>query len=378
VGGGELSPTARGRRGRLWPDERQQLLLRAALATAPIAIDAWRRICADLALDGLDRGSERLLPLVWSNLQRHGVNVDGLEDRYRATRAANGMRLAQAAEVLRRLHAAGVPTVVLKGTALLISAYPDMGLRPMSDVDVLVPLGRITEASRSLQEQGWRPHSPVTPAMVRLTHAAPFSRAQHVSVDLHWHVFEECCQPAADNELWEASIPLTIDGAETRMPAPEDQLLHVCVHGEKWVNVPNVRWVADAMTLIRRGGIRWERLVNEAVRRQFVLRMRAQLDYLRTAFSAPIPSKTLTELGAAPVSRVERFEQRWSVRDRRRPWVLVYWCNHVRSASGSLAAKAFTFPRYLQAVWRLRSVAQVPGAALARVLRQDLPRATRR
>ena len=359
-----------GPRGRLWPDERQQLLLRAALTSPPGAIDAWRRIGSGLALDTLDLGSRRLLPLVWSNLRSHGVDVERLAGRYESTRAANQVRLAQLGELLRRLHDAGVPTIVLKGTALLVSAYPDIGLRPMSDVDVLVPLERVGDARQALAAAGWRPDSPVTPVMVRRTHAAPFSHAERVSVDLHWHVFEECCRPGDDDDLWDASLPVTIEGAATRIPAPEDQLLHVCVHGEKWVHVPGLRWVADAVALIRHGRIRWERLVDQAVRRRFVLRMRAQLDYLRSAFEVPIPSEARAALATAPVSPLERFEQRWSVRDRRRPWVLVYWCNHVRSSPGSLVATAFTFPQYLQAVWRLRSVAEVPVAALARVVRR--------
>lgn len=71
-------------------------------------------------------------------------------------------------------------------------------------------------------------------------------------------------------------------------------------------------------------------------------------------------------LATAPASRLERFEQRWGLRDRRRPWILVYWCNHRRSATRGLPRSVLTFPRYLQAIWRLDSVAHVPGAAAMR------------
>ena len=53
----------------------------------------------------------------------------------------------------------------------------------------------------------------------------------------------------------------------------------------------------------------------------------------------------------------------------RRASLLVYWCNHVRSAPGGLAAVTLTFPRYLQATWRLPSLAGVPGAAVGRLAR---------
>jgi hypothetical protein len=209
----------------------------------------------------------------------------------------------------------------------------------------------------------------VTTVMIERTHSLPFEHPSAPSVDLHWHVFEECCRPEDDDDFWAASVPVAIEGAPTRMPAPEDQLLHACVHGEKWLRVPGIRWITDAVALLRRGEMAWERLVEQAVWRRFVARMVTQLGYLRSAFDAPVPPPALAGLASAPVSRIERFEQRWSVRDRRRPWWLVYWCNHLRTRPGSLPVAALTFHRYLQAVWRLPSTRDVPRAALTRVFR---------
>ena len=358
--------------GRLWPDRQQELLLQAALLPGAGAADAWARLGPGLALDGLDRGSERLLPLVWWNLRQHGVEsppIGRLETHYRATREKNAARLRQMRPLLEAFRGAGLPTLVLKGAALLGSAYADLGVRPMSDIDLLVPVEQIADASRTLEELGWAAEAPVTPSMTRMVHALPFTHPSSVPVDLHWHVFEECCRPGDDDDLWAASVPLAIEGVPTRILAPEDQLIHACVHGEKWVQVPGVRWVADAVVVIRGGQVRWERLVEQAVRRRFVLRLRAQLGYLRSTFDAPIPPEALAMLAAAPVARLERFEQRWGVRDRRRPWALVYWCNHLRSSPGGLATTVVTFPRYLQATWRLTSLARVPGATVERLLR---------
>src|SRR5262249_40631137 len=100
-----------------------------------------------------------------------------------------------------------------------------------------------------------------------------------------------------------------------------------------------------------------------------VLRMRAQRAYLASVFAAPVSADALAALDRAPVSLLERFEERWGIRDRRRPWLLVNWCNHVRSAPG-LATAMWTFPRYLQAVWHLDSLHQVPVEAVTRLLRK--------
>jgi hypothetical protein len=364
------------RRGRLWPDRRQELLLQAGLLPGDAAVAAWARLTPELDLDRVDPGSERLLPLVWWNLRGQGLGdpvLERLETRYRAARERNEARLRQLVQILDAFRAAGIPTLVLKGAALLASAYADLALRPMSDVDLLVPLERVADASRTLEALGWASASRVTPLMTRTVHALQFTQASRVPVDLHWHVFEECCRAGDDDDLWAASVPVSIAGASARILAPADQVIQACVHGEKWVRIPGIRWVADALVVIRGGQVRWERLVEQAVKRGFVLRLRAQLAYLQSVFDARIPPEAMAGLAAAPVARLERFEQRWGVRDRRRPWVLVYWCNHVRSAPGGPVARLLTFPRYLQATWRLPSAWQVPGAGLARLGRSLAP-----
>lgn len=365
----------RSHRRLLWPDARQTLLLHAAIDPAPDAVNAWSRVGPGLDTHALDPGSERLLPLVWSNLTRQGAQdarLTALARRHQVTVDANRRLVREAGELIGALGAAGIPTVVLKGGALITGIYDDPGARPLSDVDVLVPLPYAADAGRVLRGLGFASQGPMTPAALRLTHAMPWARPDRASIDLHWHVFEECCRAGDDDDLWAASTPAEIGGAATRVLAREDQLVHVCVHGEKWVHVPGIRWIADAVAIIRRGGVRWERLVEQAAKHRFAMRLHAQLAYLADEFAVPIPAATIATLAAAPTSRLERFEHRFAVRDRRRPWALVYWCNHVRATPGGLALAAATFPRYLQAVWRLESLGEVPLAGIARVARQML------
>jgi hypothetical protein len=358
---------------RLWPDPRQTLLLHAALARVPAAADAWARLGAQEFSGPLDPGSELLLPLVWSNLTRQGLGdarLAAIASRHQATREANAALLREGQELLAALDAAGIPATVLKGGALIAGSYHDIGDRPLSDLDVLVPLPRISDACRAMRDLGFTAQSPITPAALRLTHAAQWRRPGCAPVDLHWHVFEECCQAHDDDDLWEAAVSMDMGDARGRVLCAEDQVIHVCVHGEKWVNVPGIRWVADAVTILRRHQIRWDRLVEHAVRRRFALRLRAQLAYLAAEFAAPVPMEALAALSSAPTSYLERFEHRFAVRDRRRPWALVYWCNHLRATPGGPLAAALTFPRYLQAVWRLESLRQVPSAGMARLTRR--------
>jgi hypothetical protein len=354
-----------------WPTREQELLLRAALGSAAETAAAWAAVRPRLDLDGLDLASQRILPLVYRNLSAHGIDdpwLPRLKGLYRHTWSRNRLLFHHASPLLEELGEAGIATMVLKGGALVPRYYGnDAGCRFMADFDIAVPTRAATEAIAVLERRGWTSAYPVDAGFLRVKHAALFRDAGGRSCDLHWHVFEECCQPDADDDLWQAAVELDIEGRQTRGLSPTDQLLHVCVHGLKWTPEGGVRWVADAMLVLRGAAIDWPRIVEQAVRRRYVLRLRETLGYLRERMGAPIPDAAMRELAAHPVSSLERFEGRVLSREHR---VLgqfpLYWCHHRRHANAGPLADALTFPHYLRHAWGLGSLRQIPLGILAR------------
>jgi hypothetical protein len=187
-------------------------------------------------------------------------------------------------------------------------------------------------------------------------------------------VFEECRRPDDDEDLWQASSEITFQGRRTRVLCPADQLLHVCVHGAKWMDEPGIRWIPDAMSILRAGALDWARVVAQARRRHYVLRMRELLAFLHGRMSAPVPESALRALAGAPVGRLERFERRVLGREhyeyRRLGRLPLYWCHHRRAHDGGAASAALTFAAYLRHVWGLTTVRAVPAAVLARARRR--------
>jgi hypothetical protein len=59
----------------------------------------------------------------------------------------------------------------------------------------------------------------------------------------------------------------------------------------------------------------------------------------------------------------------WPDARQERPGILVYWCDRLRAATRGVPTAILTFPRSLQAIWRLDSAAHVPAAAAARLRR---------
>jgi hypothetical protein len=356
--------------GRYWPTDQQELLLRAALREESEAIQAWRGIRDRLDLDRADVGSQRLLPLLAANLRRYGVDDSQLGrcmQLYRETRSQNHALFDAVGAVVRTLTEAGIETMVLKGWALAELYYKDIGLRPMSDVDLLVRRTDARRASHILQQLGWSPENDVTPSFARTRHAVTFKNRDGQQCDLHWWMFEEYCPASADDDVWASSIAVDLQSASTRVPAPADQFLHVCIHGAKWARTPGIRWIADAVLMLRAGQIDWHRLISQAERRGFVLRMQQTLRYLRALTGVPIPAEVCSQLARCPVSRFERFEHWVRSREHSLMGALPFhWCNYLRSVEGCSLATVFGFRRYLQDLWALDSMNQVLPAAFAR------------
>ena len=301
-------------RGGCWPTEDQILLLRAALLDADTARTAWERWRAENALETADSASLRLFPLVYSNLRSAGLDefdLAKLKGAYRGAWVHNQLLFKRAAEALSALGDGGVPTLVLKGIALSVAHYRDDGVRPMEDIDVLVPRRDFERAITVLRGAGWAAGRDYIPTGgLRAVHAEHLQhREGGVSLDLHRYAL---AQAASDDEFWSAAVEIELLNAPTRVLCPADQLLHVAVHGARWNPVPPVRWLADAVVIERSAGtdLDWDRLVAEATRRGVTATLAAALECLVGAVEFPLPDGVLQRLAAAPKGLLERWASR--------------------------------------------------------------------
>ena len=362
-----------------WPTTAQRLLLRAALASGSEAAEAWTTWKSSVDVKRLDDGSKRMLPLLAFNLERQGVQ-DPLLPAFTMLRrlffAENAARLREAAEALRALHDAAVDTLVLKGAAHASLHYPDQGLRPMADVDILVPTSRRQEAIAALGRAGWM--APTVPDRTLATlHAVGVRHPEGRELDLHWHVLMECCDPHADDEFWAAAVPVTVGGVSTRTLDPADQVLHACVHGARWDAVPSFRWIADCAMVLRSTRVDWDRLVEQARRCDLVLPLVDALTVLGEVARVQIPAGVLQTLRATPTSRWQRIEHAVRVRPPGLGGTLPrHLCQYWRRTRPAPWYRAVLgLPRYLQHAYGLEQFRELPATLLGK-LRRQVQRAT--
>jgi hypothetical protein len=95
-------------------------------------------------------------------------------------------------ELVSALTGAGIESVVLKGGALAQVIYPEPGLRPMEDLDILIDPDRIADAQVILRDLGFNAPNPVS-RYDRLQHHWPIAHRTRdsvtVSVELHTSAF---------------------------------------------------------------------------------------------------------------------------------------------------------------------------------------------
>lgn len=232
----------------------------------------WREI--------LERAVQyEVAPLIYSNLKKaadsNQVPTKTLEQfkglYYR--QAIQNMNLYhKLKEVLVAFSEEGIPVIVLKGAALAELVYQNIALRPMRDLDLLVRKEDLNAADHLLQKLGYFSNALYqTKEWYRDNHhhLAPYiARDRTLVLELHHHILWPTAPVSIPiQDLWQRARPATIASTTTLVFAPEDLLLHVCLHlsctGEF---LGKLRILCDiAETIGRyREEIVWAQLVREA------------------------------------------------------------------------------------------------------------------
>ena len=365
-----------------WPNAHQELLLTAALADSEFALSAWQDWQSRETIKATDTGSLRLLPLVYFNLARLGLSdssMVSLKGAYIRTRLANRLRLTHLGRLLGLLASQEIPTMLLKGAALLLQVYRDPGLRPMADLDIAVPHRCAERAMDVLKENGWssepfQPGASVDPEYIA---AVQFRDSRGFELDLHFSPFHDF-SPFFRKRLvwttvepfWLAATPLRFGELNTLTLSATDQLLHTLEHGAFANMMPPIRWVADATWLLRGDSpILWDRFIAQAATLHLSLVASRALAYLRDKHGADIPTAVLSDLRRSP-SALEVLEY-VARRHRLRRLIAARncWANYARQyPDRKFFALILGFLDFLKAEWSTRNLMGVTRIVFKKLL----------
>ncbi|MDE2595379.1 MAG: nucleotidyltransferase family protein [Sphingomonadales bacterium] len=220
----------------------KRLLLAMAGTACPPTGEALRALVpADWqALDTI-AARHRLQPLLHAAWQGSPAVPEAVRQGWRAVHRdwamAAMVQRADMLETVALLRADGIEPLVLKGGWLAWHAYPEAALRPMRDIDMLVPQADYVRAMRLLEAQGFalaeEPEMAWEDMLLYEKSFAPFIVRRGTAIEVHQHAWHregrlEYPSPAPDDAGLFARSRIGPDGL--RYPAAEDMLAHLVIH----------------------------------------------------------------------------------------------------------------------------------------------------
>ncbi len=211
----------------------QHSLHRRLLISACTGYTGWDRLLNQAETEGMG-------PLLFRHLSSSGVDLP--EDFSRKLRfiklrhqQANTILAQGLHDILGLLKTAGIPSLVLKGAALCHTLYPQIGLRPMRDIDLLVARKDVYHAHEVLQKQGFTVST--TPIPEDHFHLKALSRTINglqVCIELHHGLYAPLPpynQSPSFSKLFGNAVSFDIEGEKAYTLKTEEMLVHLYHHG---------------------------------------------------------------------------------------------------------------------------------------------------
>lgn len=238
---------------------------------------------------------------------------DGLALAYEASAIRSAALLSALEELLARLNEADVPVLLLKGAAAG-QLYGDRALRPMSDLDLLVPESAVGRGLAALLAAGYaaaheepRPGSALAwENELLLTHPGVIG----VSVELHWRLFDApfYARRLPADWLWATAAPIVVGATHALTLGPEAQFLYLA--GHLWLHHrgQGLRWWLDLAELLHReqDALHWPDLLARAEACALVIPLQEALATLAAAWDVRIAPEILAQAAALQPSAAER------------------------------------------------------------------------
>jgi len=181
-----------------------------------------------------------VMPLLFSEIKNLSgqasfpqASWQDLHNSFITSAGRNLILYRELADILKALQPAGIPVILLKGVHLAKWIYPEVALRPMGDIDLLLRRDDLAQAASILQGQGYRyvRAFKLEREVRKHQHIPALWQPGKAPVELHWHIATPGSPLNVDLEgLFARAQPVMVDGTPALVLSPEDLLLHISYH----------------------------------------------------------------------------------------------------------------------------------------------------
>jgi hypothetical protein len=275
--------------------------------------------------------SPDVLPYLHYRVTRHQIAVPPREAQLllNARRSANVQNLLLRHEFCRiaqSLQSGKIPVIALKGIVLAAAYYPEPSLRPMSDIDILIPPCDKEKADSIVRSLGYEgsmvlpEHPDHRPTLFPGQEIVLPVRHNRSTALVEVHTQLECSAPSVPVPIeyfWKRAVEFRVAENVTAALCPEDFLFHLCSHlARQHLFEKGILPLLDVKCLIAaHDDWNWDRIAQQAVDRRCVTPIYFALLMARQFAGAKVPDAFFAAVPApADLSALQRVieEQIWS------------------------------------------------------------------
>jgi hypothetical protein len=248
----------------------------------------------------------RLGPMLHHRLGRCGFSIpqevrEQLLESHRRQTMRNLNLYRELVVLAKLLGEADIPFIALKGAYLARFAYPEAGLRPMRDLDLLLAPDQTVRAFELLVSHGYRSASGGAPEayFADRIHLPPLRGPGGVSVELHHRLTPAAMWDAAFEEpLLRRSIRLSVASVSVSFLCREDMLLHLCIHAslEHQLDLGPLA-LMDVALLLEAGQMDWQDFLHRVEGGRWQRCVLPVLFLTKRHLGAKVPENVIAVLG---------------------------------------------------------------------------------
>ncbi len=234
---------------------------------------------------------------------------------YNGVLASNIRLYAHLSEVISAWNSEGIPLIVLKGMFLAEAVYGDIGLRHISDLDLLVRNEDVERCVTTLRDRGWEVHkmnrqSSFAEGQFGLAHPYKFGKGETI-IELHVHILNGGTPIQVDiRDYWERSTPQVHSSGEIRALHPNDLLQHLCLHLYKHLHADQIKMCSFCdirETIIHYNDLLdWEQLMQDSKRYNCLSEVQEVLFVCRNFWGIQVPPMFFSDSDIAALNAAER------------------------------------------------------------------------
>ena len=229
---------------RIEPDEQDKESLRQAIS----AFDDWDTLVTEAE-------NYSVAPLLYTSLRESNIEIPSASKRQlyalvQRHRWANDARAKALIEITEACQQCSIQLIVLKGSFLAHSIYPDPSLRPMSDIDLLAPPDKAAEVIDILRQLGYSAPEQAGSQYMSEHHHLPGAHATREGQGILVEVHHDALSGDVDASITTMNLtaPLqkfTINGTSNIALGHQDQLRHLFHHMSEPATRLKLMWCVD-------------------------------------------------------------------------------------------------------------------------------------